>query len=84
MEVNNPDQPTENKDRLGELITEFLDLLLEWSIFLFLRSLIQVLLNDTHLSPHTSGGNHTNTLALSDQRTLEHHVGLVSKVDFFL
>ena len=66
MEVNNPDQPTENKDRLGELITEFLDLLLEWSIFLFLRSLIQVLLNDTHLGGHTGCGDTSDTFALGD------------------
>ena len=66
MEVNNPDQPTENKDRLGELITEFLDLLLEWSIFLFLRGLIQVLLNDTHLGGHTSGGDASNALSFCD------------------
>ncbi len=66
MEVDSPDQTTENKDRLCELITKFLNLLLEWSIFLFLRGLIQVLLNDTHLGGHTGCGDTSDTFALGD------------------
>lgn len=73
-DVHNPHKDTNNHDDPRKLVTELVELLLEWGVFFLLLSFLNLSLDFTNFCVHSCANDNTNALSIGHRGAGEKNI----------